>query len=640
TELKATVIGVMPADFVFRTRDIDFWTPFDFTPAEAANRTSHFLTVVARLAPGVSVDQARDEMTAIAARQARTYPDSNDGLGIAVVPVVEEFLGAARLQVIVLACAALCVLLIACANLANLVLSRSIARRAELRMRAALGASRARLVQQMLVEGVVLSVIGGLVGLAAAPIGAAAIERLVPTTVAAPPSEVTTGLLLFAAGLSMLTGIAFSLLPAVYAARHSAAGVAGRSSRVTSDARSRMAREALVVVQVAVALVLLVGAGLLLRTLANLRAIDVGFRTDHLLTMRTTLPRTKYQDPSRRLEFYERVIDGVRQTAGVQNAAYASTLPFVSRGNTNGYLVDSDLSPGGTVQGQAALVNKNDALYRVATANYLQTLGVRLVEGRLFEPSDGADSPKVVIVNETFARRHWPTGSALGHRVSFGDETGPWRTIVGVVRDVRESGYLPMMKPGAYLPYAQVLDTWALPEYLIVRTTVAPETVASSLRSIVSRVDSDQAMTSVRTMEEIIDVDVADREQQATLIAAFSLAAIVLAALGLYGVLAHLVTQRRREIGVRMALGATRASIVLSVVRHGLLLSLAGLVAGLALSALLARLLTTLLYQVGQNDLVTHIGVVTILAAVAFFASAIPALRASSVDPMQVLRQE
>ncbi len=333
-----TIVGVLPRDFVFRNRELDVWAPMQITPAVAQNRSSHISNVVARLGPGVTLARAREEMSAIAARLAADYPETNRQVGAVVVPLKEELLGTSSVELLVLMAAAGCVLLIACANLANLLLSRAVVRRSEWAIRIALGASGARIARQMIVEGLILALAGGGLGLLLAPLGLSLIESLVPMTLSETAAPVLdTRVLTFSLALSFATGVIFSLAPALHATRASVHDGLRQGRRAQVGGRSRLTRDGLVVVQVATAFLLLVGAGLMLRTLANLHAIDLGFTSDRLLTMRTTLPQGKYQDPVRHLAFYDRVVNGVRGLPGVQSAAYSSMLPFLSRGNTNNY---------------------------------------------------------------------------------------------------------------------------------------------------------------------------------------------------------------------------------------------------------------------------------------------------------------
>jgi putative ABC transport system permease protein len=625
---RRTIVGVMPRGFVFRSREIDFWNPIQFTPAETTLRGSHFLNVVARLSPGVTLEQAREDMQDVARRLAAEYPTTNARVGSVVIPVKEDVLGDRGLQLVVLMAAAGCVLLIACANIASLLLSRGMARRHETAVRAALGATGGRLATQMVIESLILALAGGTLGVLLAPVGMTVLASLVPDgLLPSTASMLDVRLFGFAIALALATGLLFSVVPAAQSVRASIGHALQQGGRTRIGGRS-FARDLLVVAQVATALVLLVSAGLLVRTLENLRSIDLGFKPEHLVTMRTTLPTPTYQDPTARLAFYERVVAGITSLPGVVGAAYVNTLPFQSVGNTSGYSIEGRE----VAQGQ-------DSLFRVGTSDYLRTIGVELVEGRLLQEDDGRDAPPVVVINETFAKAHWPGESPLGHRVRYGGPTQPWRTIVGVVKDVRERGYELAMKPGSYIPYAQNLTSW-FPEHLIVRTNGDPVTIVQAVRRIVAGIDPDQPIAAVRTMQNIVDLDVADRNDQTRLVGAFAVLALLLASIGLYGVLSFGVAQRAREIGLRMALGASSGSVTRLVIARGLGLTALGVAIGLTLATLVTRILGALLYGVAATDPMTYLGVVGLLAVVSLAACSLPALRAARVDPMDVLRQD
>jgi putative ABC transport system permease protein len=621
------IIGVMPRSFVFRNREIDYWTPISFSPDVAAVRTSHFLTVVARLKPGVAAEAAAADMRIVASALEKQFPDSNAGIGTVVIPIRDDLLGDARVELLILMAAAAAVLLIACANLAGLLLSRAAGRRGELAVRAALGATRGRLIRQLIVEATVLSLAGGVVGLALAPAGIAILERLTPIGLPSTTSSIDSRLLAFTCVVSIATGLLFSVLPALQAARASVHDALQQHTRGAVGGRGRWTRDALVVLQVAAALVLLVAAGLMLRTLANLRAIELGFQPDRLLTMRTTPPRPRYADPVTRLAFYDRVIAGLRAVPGVEHAAYSSMLPFLSPGNTMAFGIDALPRPRALAW---------DALYRVATNDYLVTLGVRLADGRLIDDRDGASAPKVVVINETMVHQFLPNQSPLGRQLWLGDPNGPRRTIVGVVKDVRERGHELALKAGVYVPAAQVPA--ALPEYLVLRVNGDPMAFVSEARRVIADVDSSQPISAVRTMDDIIDSSVADRHQQMVLLAAFASLALLLATVGLYGVLAYAVTQRSREIGLRIALGATGRAVVGLIVRRGLALTTAGLAIGAGAAWGVTRTMNNLLYGVGTTDPWTFAAVVALLGTVALVACVLPAMRASRVDPSVVLR--
>jgi putative ABC transport system permease protein len=624
------IIGVMPRDFVFRSRDVDYWIPMSFSSAAAAVRTSHFLNVVARLAPGVTLDAARDDMRRVDDVQRQEYPEPGRHVTSVLVPIADELLGDTRLQLLVLMAAAAAVLLIACANLASLLLSRAAGRRGELAVRAALGATRGRLVRQMVTEATMFSLLGGVLGLTLAPAGVAVMAQLTPRGFPPQTSSVLDlRLLAFAFVVSVTTGIVFGLVPALQAARASLRDAMQQGASASVGGRGRLTRDALVVLQVAAALVLLAGAGLMLRTMANLRGLELGFRPDHLLTMRTTLPQSKYREPAQRLSFYDRVIADVRALPGVEGAAYASVLPFLSPGNTLWFAIDG-ITPSPD--------DPQDTLFRVGTSDYLKTLGVQLVEGRLLDQRDGVDAPRAVVVNDTLARKYWPRRSALGGRMRLGDAQGPWYTIVGVVKDVRERGHTLAQKPLVYLTNAQRLGS--IPEYLVLRTASAPADLVESIRRVIARIDPDQPISAVRTMDEIVDLDVADRHQQMILLGAFAGLALLLASIGLYGVLSYAVTQRSREIGLRIALGATAGTVLRLVVARGLILTAIGLSIGLAVAWAATRALQSVLYGVSAGDSTTYATVVALLASIALLASYLPARRASRLDPISVLRAD
>jgi len=626
-DAKVTVIGVMPRAFVFRNREIDVWQPAAFTPGQQANRTLHFLNVVARLSPNVPIGQAREQMTAVAKALEAEHIE-NRGVGVQIVPVREDILGDTRQQLLVLSIAAVCMLLIACANLAGLLLARTWDKRREIATRAALGATRARLIARMTVEGLLLSGCGTLTGLAVASGGIKILAAMVPTTLdegAVPSFNVSV--LAFALLLAVVTGLAFSIVPAILSSRQNLGE--DLKTRTSSGAGGRHhARSALLTFQVASTFVLLIGAGLMIQSLAALRGVDVGFETDGLLTMRTTLPVTRYSEPARRQMFYDAVLEGVRSLPGVKSAAFASTLPFLSAGNTAGYIVEglgSDPS------------HPTDALFRVTTNDYLNTLGARLVEGRLPNVIDGPDSPPIVVINRTFAKRYWPDESALGHRIALTSPGAEWMTIVGVVADVLETGYERGLRPGMYVLSSQARRA---ADNLLVRVAGNPLAVASSIRATVARVDPEQPVAAVRTMNDIIDVEVVDWRQQSVLLSIFAASALLLAAIGLYGLLSHLVAQQRQEIGIRMALGATPNQVQRSILTRGLTLTAVGLAAGLVTAWLGVGALRTLLFGIQPDDPRTFVSVAALLATVALIASWLPAHRAARVNPITALRME
>jgi putative ABC transport system permease protein len=627
-DVRHEVVGVAPKSFVFRDRDIDYWVPMRLPPQFVNTRSSHFLNVVARLKPGVSIEAADRDMKSIAGRLREEYPDTNRDVGALVVPVREDVLGDTRVELVVLMIAAMATVLIACANLASLLLSRAWARRGEYAVRLSLGATRARLMRQIVTEALCLSVIGGAFGLVIPFLTRTMVERLVPVGLLPSTSTLDWRLLAFAAALSIVTGVLFSLGPAFQSSRASTAEALQQNARGTiGGGATRLFRDGLVVLQVAATLVLLVSAGMMLRTLANLRAIELGFDPDHLLTMQVFLPQPKYADQARRAAFFERVVTGLRDQAGVEGAAFGSTLPFQSAGNTNWF----------TIEGRQAPPNEiRDALYRVGTSDYMRTIGAVIAEGRLIDERDGASAPRAAVVNQTLARQFLPRQSALGHRIRF-DPEGPWFTIVGVVKDVLERGYEQEDKPAVYVSSVQV---GASPANLVVRVSGDPLGYAPAVQQVIRSVDPDQPVRLIRPMTDVVYLTVADRRQHTSLLVAFGSLALLIASIGLYGLLAQSVSARSREIGLRIALGATWRSVVTMVMSRGMALTCAGILLGLCVAWISTRAMQTLLYGVEAGDPVTFVAIMGLLGAVAVAACAIPALRAARVDPMMVLRDQ
>jgi len=496
-------------------------------------------------------------------------------------------------------------------------------------VRLSLGATRGRLARQVFVEALCLSTAGGALGLLIPVLTTTFVERIVPIGLQSfSVSLMDWRLLTFAAALSIATGLLFSVGPAFQSAHVSTADVLQQHARGNAGRRSRTFRDGLVVLQVAATLVLLVAAGLMLRTLANLNAVERGFDADNLLTMQVPL-MPKYADPSRRLAFYEPILDGVRALPGVRGAAFGSALPFQSTGFTSAFSVD----------GRQRLPGDDpDALIRIGTAQYLQTLGVTVIEGRLLDARDGVDAPLAVVVNEMMVRRFMPGQSALGRQVRF-DSTQRLFTVVGVVKNVLERGYGLESKQAIYVTAAQG------PRYfpatnLMVRVDNDPLDYAREIQRIIRAVDRDQPIRLIRPMTEVIALTVGDRRQQTTLLVVFGGLALVIASLGLYGLLAQTVSARGREIGIRMALGATSRSVMQMVMSRGIVLTGAGVGVGAALAWSMTRTMETLLYGVGAADPLTFALVAGLLAAVSAVACAIPAVRAARVDPMLVLRDQ
>jgi len=630
---STTVLGVMPRDFFFPARDIDFWSPGYFTPQVLAERDNHFLTVVARLKPGVTPDDAQADMTVIAKRLVQQYPGSNTNIGAVVIPIHREYAGDTRAGLWVLQVASLFVLLIACSNLANLLLARASGRHREIAVRLVLGACARQIIAQLLTESLLLSFVGGALGLWLGGIFWRVLGSLLPEQIAGISLSLNGKVLFFTAAVSLGSGILFGLVPALKATRLSLHDALKEGARTGESLRGLRLRDALVVCQFSLAFALLVGAGLMIQTLWNLRQLDLGFRSDHLLVSILPLPEPKYDTDAKRRAFYRAVLDELRAKPGIVSAGFSSDAPFTSEGDTEGYTLEGQPPP---EPGQI-----NDALYREVTAGYLQSIGVRLLEGRFLLDSDVETSQPVVVVNEFLARRHWPGQSAIGKHLRMGGylrEGEPWRTVVGVVADVRERGLLLGMKPGVYLSTEQVKRPGA--DYLVVRTQQHPLAASNAVRSAVWAVDSQQPLARVRSMDNLIDSNVADRKRPMVLLGIFAGLALVLACLGVYGVLAYAVAQRTREIGVRVAVGARPLDVTRMIVGRGLRLGLIGLVAGFGLAFALGRLLESLLYGVKPAAAPVYAATAAALLLIALLACVIPAQRAARVDPLVALRDE
>lgn len=627
SDLNYTVAGVMPASFRYPTNEFQYWAPSGLTAADLSRRGAHFLQVVARLKPGVSMEQAQAEMTTIAKRLEQEYPRTNARVGATLQPFRESLLGRTGPQLLVLLTASAFVLLIACANVANLLMARSSARWREMAVRSALGAGGTRLARQLLTESLVLALLGGIAGLAIAYGSMRVLTGMIPESFTGMGSPALDWrMMLLALAISVATGVLFGIAPAWQASRAGIGDALREGARAGSSRRSRLFRNALVAGEVALASTLLVGAGLLIQTLRNLQNTDLGFETSNILTARTRLPLPRYRDDAKKVQFFDGVLDRVRALPGVQSAGYVSTLPFLQRGNSTGFQIEG-LPPITT-----------DALIRPCTNEYLTTIGARLVEGRLFHRDDRATTQRVIILNETFKKAFFPNESALGKRITV-DGSQPF-VVVGVVQDVLERGLEQSAKAGFYFPYSQQPDTWAVPAEIAVKTTGDPLQLATALRQAVWAVDKDQPVTNVRTMDSIVAAEVGGRRNQVQLLAVFAGLALVLACLGIYGVLSYAVTLHTRDIGVRMALGARAGDVVSMIVGQGVQLALIGLAAGVAAAFATTRLMANLLYGVKPADPMTFAGVCALMMAVSAVACYLPARRASRIDPMIALRQD
>ena len=623
------VVGVMPRHFRFPTEEAQFWVPLVLREADYANRGNNILEGVARLKPGVSFEQARADVFAIAARLARQYPDTNAERGYSFFRQRDEMSPVYRTMLLALCGASLCLLLLTCANLANLMLARAAGRERELAVRSALGAGRERLVRQMLTESVSLALIGGVAGVLVATIAVPLLARLVPPTMplAAQP-EVDLRVFAFAAAFTALTAIGCGLLPALRAGRGTAFTALREGPR--GGARRTKLRTILVATEVGLSVVLLVASGLLMRAIWRVQAVDTGFETEAVLTLRTALPSPRYDDPARRMDFYQRVTAGVRALPGVESAAYTSGLPLAMIGG-----MTSIQLPGGPRPSRDQSVS-----FRIVTPQFFAALGIPLRAGRDVSDSDTSDRALVAVVSESFASRYWPGADPLG-RVF--ETRGQRRTVVGVVGDVKFRGLERSSEPQMYIPVGQMpvpIGEIYLPKDLVVRSSRSDPALAGAVRDIIRQVDPQQPVSNVRMLGEVVGNQTMTRRTQVRVVAALAVLALVLTAVGIHGLLAFMVAQRDREIGVRLALGANRASVARMIMTEGVRIALLGVVPGLVAAYFAARGMSTLLFGVKPNDPATFTVVAIGCFTIAVAACARSAWRAATIDPMTALRAE
>ena len=636
-ERPATVIGVMPSTFGWHIRrgsrarkPADIWIPLQITN-ELRERRGRFASAVARLKPDVSMEQAQQEMQTIGARLAQQYPDFNTDWSVNVVPLRTQMTGEIRRPLFILLGAVAFVLLIACANVANLLLARASARRKEIAVRAGLGANRWRIARQLLTESVMLSVIGGTLGVLVAWWGTKALVALSPPQLIDLKSvSVNLPVLAFTLGLSVLTGIVFGLVPALEATRfdlHDSLKEGGKS--VGGSTGSHRLRNVFVVTQVALALVLLVGAGLLVKSLNRLQAVDTGFNPNNLLTMRVNVLPRKYDTDQKRISFFKQAVERMKTIPGVEAAGAIDTPPFT--GLYSGTLVEVDGKKLPPDQDLSTGVNVTDA-------NYFQTMQIPLKLGRLYTDQEVTEMRHVVLVNETFVQKNLGGQNPLGHKLTIymKDENVPCE-IIGVVGDHKHMGLDVAVEPMVYWPHAELVFPGMT---LMLRTRGDASAVAAAARNVIHQLDPQQPIGEVNTMETLLSTSVARARFSASLLTVFSFVALVMAAVGIYGVMSYSVLQRTHEIGVRMALGAQRFDVLKLVVRKGIVLGVIGVVAGLAASFALTRLISTLLFEVTATDATTFAIVSVGLFLVTLIACYVPARRAMRVDPLKALRYE
>jgi putative ABC transport system permease protein len=620
-----TVIGIAPASLALLSNG-DLWTPMTIDPGREI-RLNHVILAVGRLRPGATLEQAQAEMDVVAAQVSQQYPETKEW-GIRLVDFYHFFVNPQlRTGLLVLLCAVGCVLLIAAANVANLLLARAASRQKEIAIRTAIGASRGRLLRQLLVESLVLSSIGGAVGLLAALWGVDAINAVMPANLLPVPDVgIDSTVLLFAVVLTVVTGLLFGIAPAFHAAKTDLNEVLKQVTRASSGARPRL-RNGLAAVELALATILLIGAGLLSQSLLRLQHVSLGFRSDRLLTFQISLPRTKYPIDKSTV-FYRTLLESLRATPGVRAAAASSGIPFGNGAYTQTPIVTSGPSP---LPPETAVPTD----WRVVSPAFFKTMNIPVLRGREFADPDAPGAPPVVIVSQATARRFWGDADPLGRTLHRQGDPARHFTVVGVVGDVRHTA-LSQESPAIYYPLGPRIGVMDI----VVRTEAKPESVLPTVRQRIHQLDPALPVSTVRTMDEWVSNNAAQPRLNAMLLTGFAAAAMLIAAIGIYGVLAYSVNQRTREIGLRMALGAPRAQVLRLVVREGMTVGAIGISAGIAGALALSRVLASLVFDVPVRDPLTYVTVAASLAIVALAACVIPARKASRVDPMVALRYE
>jgi putative ABC transport system permease protein len=626
-----TIVGVMPAHFSFPSRDEQLWIPARFGAEAYEDRNDNLLEVVGRLKPGVTVAGANAETHVIAERLRQQYPKENEHAGMRVNSFRDELSQQSRLLLIALSAAALSVLLIACANIANLLLVRALGRRRELAVRTAIGAGRERLIRQLVTESLLLALAGGIVGMLLAGLAMPLLSTLVPASFPSadmPSMDIRT--MAFAFVLTAITGIVFGLAPVRRSSRDFDASGLREDARSGGGRKERL-RSTLVVVEIVASLVLLISSGLLMRAIWNVQSRDPGFRADGVLTLETALPMPRYRETARRTAFYSRVLAGVRAIPGVSQASYVTWVPMAFRGGIWPVGLDGD------VQERTA---GHTASLRYATPGYFATMGIPLHAGRDVSEADTPNGQAVAVVSESFGRHFWPGKEPLGRHFRFAFQD---LMVVGVVGDVRMRGLERESEPQVYLPYTQMKDNYLpfyAPRMMAIRASVPLDQIVPQVRAIVREADPQQPISAVRPMSDIVAGDTASRAAQLRVLGVFAAIAILLAGIGIHGLLSFTVSQRTPEIGVRMALGAQRRDIVAMVLKRSAMLTLLGMIPGVALAYVAGRSLQTLLAGVAPADPLTFGSAILLTIVMATAGTLLPTLRAARVDAARAMREQ
>lgn len=630
-----TITGVMPANFQVPLTEVALWTTLmhalTSTPEQATSRGFHSFNIIARLKPGISIEQAKSDLNTVNSRIQQQYPDTNSGRGSNIIPLRELVVGDVRTALIILFGAVFFVLLIACANVANLLLTRAIVRDREFAIRTALGAGRGVLVRQLLTESLLLAFLGSALGLALAA-GLISLLRNSGLNLVPRLKEVSLDgrVLLFTLGVAIVSGLIFGIAPSLQTKVNLNDTLKESTRGTTGGAGGRRLRSVIVVAEVALSLVLLISAGLMIRSFVGLLRIEPGFNPEKLLTMQVVMPRLRYAEPQQKIGFSEQVFERVKALPGVTAVGSSSGLPPVFNQLRNSFGVEGYQPAGASETMTANEITINN--------EYFKALEAPLVAGREFDSHDTSNSQKVVIISKSMVRRFFSDGNAIGKRLTFNDGPAPeWRTIVGVARDLKYSGSLYSEAEDAiYVPYQQFPPGGM---YLFVRTQSEPETVAADVRNVVRGIDGDVPVAKMRSMKEVLAESVAQPRFYAMLLGIFAAIALILASIGLYGVISYAVAQRTQELGVRMALGANTGNIIKLVVMHGLRLAIVGVAIGLFLAFGVTRVFASLLYGINATDPLTFVIMPLLLILITLLACFIPARRATRVNPVTALRQ-
>ncbi len=633
-EESYTVIGVMPQGFRFPDPDDHLYVPLALTEQELANHGSHFLRVIGRLKPGVTLPQAQSAMEVIAQHLTAQYPDSNTGVGVRLISLKDQRAGNMRGPLFLISVVAGLLLLMVCANVANLLLARASVRGRELAIRSALGAGRARVLRQLLSESLLLAFLGGTMGLAFAFWGINVLRWYAPEEQNLTEVHLNVIVGTFNFGVALLAGLIFGLVPAFQSTRGEVVAVLQEGGRESASRGRVRTRGLLVVVEMALGVIVLIGAGLLLRSFVRLEQIPLGFQPDNVLTLRVILRGPRYSGLSQRAAFYHQAFQRIQALPGVRSAAAISFLPLTLQGRTTGITVEGQAPP---APGQIPFAD-----FRSVSPGYFATMKIPLLQGRDFSWDDAPQSPLVVIVSQTMARSFWPLGDAIGKRIKLGaaDRDAPWITVAGIVADVRQLELIGQPRPAMYFPVSQEAGTGDTLRDWVIRASGDPTALASAVRTAVWAMDPTLSVSRIQTMEHVRSSYLGPQQFNLFLVGLFGVLALILAAVGIYGVAAYSVAQRRREIGIRMALGARPGDVLRLIVGQGAKLALLGLAVGIIVALALARVVASLLYGIAAHDALTFTTVASLLLLVAVTASYIPARRAMRVDPTVALRYE